>query len=61
MGFSIASRLPRERQTPEPPEFIAETLAYMASEQTGGMKRSIDLRSHLLCSLKQTWGLISVV
>jgi len=61
MGFSIASRLPRERQTPEPPEFIAETLAYMASEQTGRMKRSIDLRSHLLCCLKRTWGLIRVV
>jgi len=29
MGFSIASRLPRERQTPEPPEFIAGTLAYI--------------------------------
>jgi len=30
MGFGIASRLPRERQAPEPPEFIAGTLAYMA-------------------------------
>jgi PAS domain-containing protein len=48
-------------QTPEPPEFIAETLAYMAPEQTGRMKRSIDLRSHLLCCLKRTWGLIRVV
>src|SRR5580700_7123160 len=28
-GFGIASRLPRERQSPEPPEFIAGTLAYM--------------------------------
>ena len=26
-GFGIASRLPRERQAPEPPEFIAGTLA----------------------------------
>jgi serine/threonine protein kinase len=34
MGFGIASRLPRERQSPEPPEFIAGTLAYMAPEQT---------------------------
>src|SRR5262249_18875894 len=33
-GFGIASRLPRERQSPEPPEFIAGTLAYMAPEQT---------------------------
>jgi PAS domain S-box-containing protein len=47
MGFGIASRLPRERQTPEPPEFIAGTLPYMAPEQTGRMNRSIDSRSDL--------------
>jgi PAS domain S-box-containing protein len=47
MGFAIASRLPRERQSPEPPEFIAGTLAYMAPEQTGRMNRSIDTRSDL--------------
>jgi serine/threonine protein kinase len=29
-GFGIASRLLRERQRPEPPEFISGTLAYMA-------------------------------
>ncbi len=46
-GFGIASRLPRERQTPEPPEVIAGTLAYMAPEQTGRMNRSIDCRSDL--------------
>jgi PAS domain S-box-containing protein len=46
-GFGIASRLPRERQTPEPPEMIAGTLAYMAPEQTGRMNRSIDFRSDL--------------
>ena len=46
-GFGIASRLPRERQTPEPPEFIAGTLAYMAPEQTGRMNRSVDSRSDL--------------
>jgi PAS domain S-box-containing protein len=46
-GFGIASRLPRERQGPEPPEFIAGTLAYMAPEQTGRMNRSIDTRSDL--------------
>jgi PAS domain S-box-containing protein len=46
-GFGIASRLPRERQAPEPPEFIAGTLAYMAPEQTGRMNRSIDARSDL--------------
>jgi PAS domain S-box-containing protein len=47
MGFGIASRLPRERQAPEPPEFIAGTLAYMAPEQTGRMNRSTDSRSDL--------------
>jgi serine/threonine protein kinase len=46
-GFGIASRLPRERQAPEPPESIAGTLAYMAPEQTGRMNRSIDARSDL--------------
>jgi len=46
-GFGIASRLPRERQSPSPPEFIAGTLAYMAPEQTGRMNRSIDSRSDL--------------
>jgi PAS domain S-box-containing protein len=46
-GFGIASRLPRERQTPAPPESIAGTLAYMAPEQTGRMNRSIDQRSDL--------------
>ena len=46
-GFGLASRLPRERQTPEPPETIAGTLAYMAPEQTGRTNRSIDSRSDL--------------
>jgi predicted ATPase/signal transduction histidine kinase/serine/threonine protein kinase len=46
-GFGLASRLPRERQTPGPPEFIGGTLAYMAPEQTGWMNRSIDSRSDL--------------
>ena len=46
-GFGIASRLPRERQSPEPPEVIAGTLAYMAPEQTGRLNRSIDSRSDL--------------
>jgi PAS domain S-box-containing protein len=46
-GFGIASRLPRERQTPAPPETIAGTLAYMAPEQTGRMNRSVDSRSDL--------------
>ncbi|MEM5316964.1 AAA family ATPase [Paraburkholderia sp. JHI869] len=46
-GFGIASRLPRERQLPEPPETIAGTLAYLSPEQTGRMNRSIDSRSDL--------------
>ena len=46
-GFGIASRRPRERQAPGPPEFIAGTLPYMAPEQTGHMNRSIDSRSDL--------------
>src|SRR3984893_5626932 len=46
-GFGIASRRPRERQSPAPPEQIAGTLAYMAPEQTGRMNRSIDSRSDL--------------
>ena len=46
-GFGIASRLPRERQAPAPPEFIAGTLPYMAPEQTGRMNRSINSRSDL--------------
>ena len=46
-GFGIASRLPRERQSPEAPEFIAGSLPYMAPEQTGRMNRSMDSRSDL--------------
>src|SRR6266403_857585 len=46
-GFGIASRLPRKRQSAEPPEMIAGTLAYMAPEQTSRMNRSIDSRSDL--------------
>ena len=46
-GFGIASRLTRERQSPDPPEVIAGTLAYMAPEQTGRMNRSVDSRSDL--------------
>jgi PAS domain S-box-containing protein len=46
-GFGMASRLLRERQSPNPPEIIAGTLAYMAPEQTGRMNRSIDSRSDL--------------
>ncbi len=46
-GFGVASRLPRERQAPDPPAAIAGSLAYMAPEQTGRMNRSIDSRTDL--------------
>jgi PAS domain S-box-containing protein len=46
-GFGIASRVPRERQSPTPLEVVAGTFAYMAPEQTGRMNRSIDTRSDL--------------
>src|SRR5262245_43394070 len=46
-GFGMASRLPRERQTIEPPELIAGTLSHIAPEQTGRMNRSIDSRTDL--------------
>ena len=46
-GFGVATRAPRERQGPDPPETIAGTLAYMAPEQTGRMNRSTDSRSDL--------------
>jgi PAS domain S-box-containing protein len=47
MGFGIASRLPRQRQSPDSPEFLEGTFAYMSPEQTGRMNRSIDSRSDL--------------
>ena len=46
-GFGFASRVPRERQSPAPPEVISGSFAYMAPEQTGRMNRSIDFRSDL--------------
>lgn len=46
-GFGVATRVPRERQSPLPPEVIVGTFAYMAPEQTGRMNRSIDARSDL--------------
>jgi PAS domain S-box-containing protein len=46
-GFGVASRLPRERESLQPPEYLAGSLPYMAPEQTGRMNRSIDSRSDL--------------
>src|SRR5258708_12849984 len=47
MGLGMASRLPSERQSAQPTEFAAGTLAYMAPDQTGRMNRSMDSRTHL--------------
>jgi PAS domain S-box-containing protein len=44
LGFGRASRLPCERQVPEPSEIIAGSLPYLAPEQTGRMNRSVDAR-----------------
>src|SRR5260370_11117678 len=46
-GFGIASRLPRDRQAPAPPEGIAGTPPSMAPAQTGNMNHSLDPRRHL--------------
>ena len=40
-GFGIASRLPRERQSPEPPEFIAGTLP-LHGARTNRENESLD-------------------
>ncbi|WP_034854866.1 trifunctional serine/threonine-protein kinase/ATP-binding protein/sensor histidine kinase [Sinorhizobium sojae] len=45
IGFGIASRVSRLRRSPDPPETITGTLAYMAPEQTGRMNRTVDSRS----------------
>src|SRR6202007_460154 len=58
-GFGIASQLPRERQSPDPPESIAGTLAYMAPEQTGRMNRSVDSRSDLYALGGTFYGLLT--
>ena len=47
LASALRRAVPRERQSPAPPESIAGTLAYMAPEQTGRMNRSIDSRSDL--------------
>jgi predicted ATPase/signal transduction histidine kinase len=45
--FSLASALPREEASVEPPARIRGELAYLAPEQTGRMNRAIDARSDL--------------
>ena len=50
MGSGIASRLPRERQAPEPPEFIAGTL-YLHGSRTNRANESLDrFAERPLCS-----------
>ncbi len=45
--LSLASALPREEASVEPPARIRGELAYLAPEQTGRMNRAIDARSDL--------------
>jgi PAS domain S-box-containing protein len=58
-GFGIASRLRRERQSLQPPETIAGTLAYMSPEQTGWMNRSVDSRSDLYALGVTLYGMLT--
>jgi PAS domain S-box-containing protein len=46
-GFGLAAAFRQEREDAEPPEALAGTLAYMAPEQTGRMRRPVDARSDL--------------
>src|SRR5579871_4774791 len=46
-GFGIMARLTREPLAPESLELLADSLPYMAPEQTGRMRRAIDARSDL--------------
>lgn len=45
IDFSIASRLPREKQQLANPHHLEGTLAYISPEQTGRMNRGIDYRT----------------
>ena len=44
-NFGLASLLPKETQSIQPPNSLEGTLAYIAPEQTGRMNRSIDFRT----------------
>src|SRR5579862_5098153 len=46
-GFGIASHVPHRQAPRVPPQSLTGTLAFIAPEQTGRMKRSIDSRSDL--------------
>ena len=45
IDFGIATRLTQTQATPQPPENLEGTLAYIAPEQTGRMNRGVDYRS----------------
>ncbi|WP_437821909.1 sensor histidine kinase [Sorangium sp. So ce1078] len=45
--FGLASRLPREQPSAQPPRLIEGSLPYLSPEQTGRMNRAIDHRSDL--------------
>ncbi|MGK3985812.1 AAA family ATPase [Sorangium sp. So ce136] len=45
--FGLASQVPREQPTAQPPRLIEGSLPYMSPEQTGRMNRAIDHRSDL--------------
>ncbi|RPH50232.1 MAG: serine/threonine-protein kinase PknK, partial [Planctomycetota bacterium] len=45
--FGIASLMPREHQTAQPPTILEGTLAYMSPEQTGRMNLAVDHRTDL--------------
>jgi len=45
VDFSLASRLPRQRQRLGSPNVLEGTLAYMSPEQTGRMNRDVDHRT----------------
>ncbi|XYH95612.1 AAA family ATPase [Sorangium sp. So ce1128] len=45
--FGLASQVPREQPTAQPPRLIEGSLPYLSPEQTGRMNRAIDHRSDL--------------
>ncbi len=45
IDFSIASELPREKQTLRAASFLEGTLGYISPEQTGRMNRNVDYRT----------------
>ena len=47
IDFSIASLLPKEKQSIHNPNVLEGTLAYMSPEQTGRMNRGIDYRTDI--------------